>query len=275
MTVPLGTEHKSPDIRTTLLANAIAPPQVLCPHASRSFIATKLGLKQIDPDLKKAAIWTYFRDAIRGEGDNEGATIILNNETKEAWFWFIPLADGVTSIGCVADNDYLLKGRGKPEQTFSEERQRCPSLQDRLVNATQLQPVITAKEFSYSTKQSSGQGWVLVGDAFGFIDPVYSSGVYFALETGIRAADAVLDGFQKKDLSEQQLGCWIEDFQNGAMWVRKLINTFYDNRFRFGRFMKEHPEHRSSVTDLLIGRIFEKSHQQLFDDIDDFIARTA
>ena len=55
---------------------------------------------------------------MRGEGDNEGATIILNTESQESWFWFIPLSRGITSIGCVADNDYLLKGRGKPERSL-------------------------------------------------------------------------------------------------------------------------------------------------------------
>ncbi|MEM1069981.1 MAG: NAD(P)/FAD-dependent oxidoreductase, partial [Planctomycetota bacterium] len=69
----------------------------------QSFLANKLNLKEVDPNLKKAAIWTYYKDAVRGEGDNEGATIIMQTENKEAWFWFIPMSRGVTSIGCVGD----------------------------------------------------------------------------------------------------------------------------------------------------------------------------
>ena len=69
----------------------------------------------------------------------------------------------------------------------------------RLEGATQLGDIRVAKEFSYMTSQSSGSGWVLVGDALGFIDPVYSSGVYFALEMGVRAGDAVVEGFEKAD----------------------------------------------------------------------------
>ena len=251
----------------------IACDVVIDATGQQSFLANKLGLKQVNPDLKKAAIWGYYKGAVRGEGDNEGATIILNTETKDAWFWFIPLSRGITSIGCVADNDYLLKGRGKPEETFSEELARCPGLQPRLMGATRLGDLRTAKEFSYMTSQSAGDGWVLVGDALGFIDPVYSSGVYFALEMGVRAGDAVVDGFEKGDLSGQQLGCWVDSFKAGVHWVRKLVHAFYTKDFSIGRFMKEHPEHRGRVTDLLIGRVFNEGAEAMFADMDDSIQR--
>lgn len=239
----------------------------------QSFLANKLGLKQVDPDLKKAAIWTYYKDAVRGEGDNEGATIILNTESKQSWFWFIPLSRGITSIGCVGDTDYLIKGRGKPENIFYEELERCPGLKPRLENATQLGDIRTAKEFSYMTKANAGDGWVLVGDALGFIDPVYSSGVYFALEMGVRAGDAVAEGLRKGDVSARQLGSWCASFKEGAQWVRKLVNAFYTKEFSIGRFMKEHPEHRGNVTDLLIGRVFGEGAGNLFADMDASIER--
>ncbi|QDT04273.1 Putative oxidoreductase/MT0587 [Rubripirellula lacrimiformis] len=239
----------------------------------QSFIANKLGVKEVNPNLKKAAIWTYFSGAVRGEGDNDGATIIMHTESRNSWFWFIPLSRGITSIGCVADNDYLLKGRGKPEQVYQDELMQCPGLTRRLENATQLGEIRTAKEFSYSTTQSAGDGWTLVGDAFGFIDPVYSSGVYFALEMGIRAGDAIIEGFQIDDLSGQQLGKWNESYAKGANWVRKLVQAFYTSEFSIGRFMKEHPEHRGNVTDLLIGRVFHEDAGNMFDDLDASIER--
>ncbi len=251
----------------------IACKVVIDGTGQQSFLANKLGLKKVDPDLKKAAIWTYYKDAVRGEGDNEGATIILNTESKQSWFWFIPLSRGVTSIGCVGDTDYLLKGRGKPEEIFQQELEICPGLKPRLENATQLGDIRTAKEFSYMTKANAGDGWVLVGDALGFIDPVYSSGVYFALEMGVRAGDAVAEGLRKGDLSAQQLGSWCASFKEGAQWVRKLVNAFYTKEFSIGRFMKEHPEHRGNVTDLLIGRVFGAGAGNLFADMDASIER--
>ena len=233
----------------------------------QSFIANKLGLKEINPDLKKAAIWTYYKDAVRGEGDNEGATIILNTENKDAWFWFIPQSRGITSIGCVSDNEYLLKGRGTPEQIFEEELARCPGLQPRLKNATRIGKLNTAKEFSYMTRAHSGTGWVLVGDAFGFIDPVYSSGVYFALEMGVRAGDSVNEGFANNDLSGEQLGKWSGEFKCGVDRIRQLVHAFYDNDFSIGKFMREYPQYRGNLTDLLIGRVFHEEAGAMFPDL--------
>ena len=234
----------------------------------QSFLANKLGLKEVNPDLKKAAIWGYYRDAIRGDGDNEGATIILQTQSKESWFWFIPQSRGITSIGCVGDNDYLLKGRGTPQETFEEELERCPGLKSRLAPATRLGGLKTAKEFSYMTRQHSGDGWVLIGDAFGFIDPVYSSGVYFALEMGVRAGEAVVQGLERNDLSGEALGVWADDFKQGAVWVRKLVHAFYTKEFSIGRFMKEHPEHRGNLTEVLIGRVFHEGAGKMFEDME-------
>ncbi len=239
-----------------------------------SFVANKLGLKEMNEDLKKAAIWTYFRDAKRDPGDNEGATIILQTESKDAWFWFIPQSRGITSIGVVGDNDYMLKGRGKPEDVFRAELECCPGLKRRLEDATQVGDIRTIKEFSYMTKRHAGDGWVLIGDAFGFIDPVYSSGVYFALEMGVRAGDAVVEGFEKNDLSGRQLGKWCESFKEGVTWVRKLVHAFYTKEFSIGRFMKMHPEHRGNVTDLLIGRVFHDKAGNVFPDMERTIAES-
>jgi flavin-dependent dehydrogenase len=239
----------------------------------QSFLANKLGLKEVNQDLKKAAIWGYFRDAQRDDGDNAGATIILQTENKDSWFWFIPQSRGITSVGCVGDNDYLLKGRGTPEDTFAEELDRCPGLKPRLRGATRLGRLKTAKEFSYMTKQHAGDGWVLVGDALGFIDPVYSSGVYFALEMGVRAGDAIVEGFEKNDLSRAQLSSWVDDFMQGAVWVRKLVHAFYTKEFSIGRFMKDHPEHRGSLTNLLIGRIFNDDASKMFEDMENSIEK--
>ena len=246
---------------------------VMDASGQQSFLSSKLGLKDVNPDLKKAAIWGYYKDAVRGEGDNHGATIIMNTENKESWFWFIPMARGITSIGCVANNDYLLKGRGTPEQTYDEELAMCPGLIPRLKNATRVGDLKTAKEFSYKSRKAAGDGWVLVGDAYGFIDPVYSSGVYFALEMGVRAGDAVAEGLKNGDLSASQLGGWSDEFDQGAQWIRKLVNAFYTKEFSIGRFMKEHPEHRSCLTDVLIGRIFSDGAEQMFSDMDASIAR--
>lgn len=233
----------------------------------QSIIANKLGLKEINPKLKKAAIWGYYKNAHRDAGENAGATIVMHTESKACWFWYIPQSRGITSIGCVGDADYLLRGRGTPEQTFAEEVSMCPGLIPRIDGAERLGDLRVAKEFSYTTTQHAGQGWVLVGDAFGFIDPVYSSGVFFALETGVRAADAVIEGFRTNDLSGERLGCWTDEFKAGMSRVRELVHAFYAPDFSFGKFMKMFPQHRGNLTDLLVGRVFHDEAGHIFEDM--------
>jgi flavin-dependent dehydrogenase len=239
-----------------------------------AFLANRLGLRQDDKQLRKASIWTYYRGAERCE-EGCNTTIILHTHDKKAWFWYIPLRDDIVSVGLVADNDYLLKGRGTPAQTFSEELQKCEAVQSRVAGGKQFGKFHAAKEFSYSTQQHAGEGWVLVGDAFGFIDPVYSSGVFLALKSGELAADAIIDGLRTDNLSEQQLGKWADDFKAGIVWIRKLVHAFYTNEFSFGMFLKDHPNYTGQLTDLLIGRVFHSGAGEIFNDMDPAIEKAS
>ena len=206
-----------------------------------AILANHLNLKQEYEHLKKIAVWTYFKNAEREPGPHGGATIILHTKLKDSWFWFIPLRDNITSVGVVGNRDYMLDGRSTPENTFAEELELCGAMQRRLASAEQVEKHRIAREFSYKTSRQSGDGWVLVGDAFGFIDPIYSSGVYFALKSGELAADAIVEGLQNNDLSAAQLGKWISDYSSGTQWIHKLVEAYYTNEFSFGKFLKGHP----------------------------------
>ena len=111
------------------------------------------------------------------------------------------------------------------------------------------------KDYSYRATQVAGDGWVLVGDAFGFLDPLYSSGVLLALRSGEMAADAICEGLAKGDTSAAQLGKWGPGFNKGVDRMRRLVCEYYDG-FSFGRFVKSFPHLRGKVTDLLIGDLF-------------------
>jgi geranylgeranyl reductase family protein len=227
-----------------------------------SVIMDRLGLREWDPVLKKAALWTYWKGAYRDTGRDEGATMVLQTQGKKGWFWYIPLHDDVLSVGVVAAHDYLFTNRGTKdhEQIYFEEVARCPGLQPRLVNATRIAPFRAAKEYSYRSKRAAGDGWVMVGDAFGFLDPLYSSGVLLALRSGQLAADAVTEGLAIGNTSAAQLGKWEPGFVQGMDRMRRLVCAFYDG-FSFGRFVKKYPHLKGYVTDLLIGDLFK-------DDVD-------
>jgi flavin-dependent dehydrogenase len=233
-----------------------------------------LGLKQINPRLKKAAIWRHFRGAPRDESGGGVKTIILHTRDRRCWFWYIPQSGDVVSVGCVGDNDYLLKGRGTPAEVFDEEVANCPALAERVAASEALDDLAVAKEFSYTTSHAAGHGWTLVGDAWGFIDPVYSSGVYFALKSADMASECVVEALRTGDTSPERLGAWSPQFTEGTKWVRKLVHAFYSGDFRVGKFVMEHPQHAGALTDLLVGKMFSPEMPALFEDLDPWLERS-
>ncbi|TWT87439.1 putative FAD-dependent oxidoreductase LodB [Pseudobythopirellula maris] len=255
-------------------ATAVIGSSVVVDASGQSaMLAGRLGLKRVNPDLKKSAIWRHYRGAHRDESGGGVKTIILHTDQQKSWFWYIPQSDDIVSVGVVGDNDYLLKGRGKPAQIFEEEIAKCDGVVSRLVGAEPLDDLAVAKEFSYSTDRPSGDGWVLVGDAWGFIDPVYSSGVYFAMLSADMASDCIIDALRAKDPSAERLGAWAEEFSMGTKWVRKLVTAFYSGEFRVGKFAMDHPEHVPALTDLLIGRMFSPAVPRMFEDLDPWLER--
>ena len=218
-------------------------------------LQNKFKLRVWDPVLNKGAIWTYWQGAYRDTGRDEGATLVLQTANRQGWFWYIPLHDDRVSVGVVAPFDYLFKGRVSHEQTYQEEVERCPAVKERVSAARRVTGYFATKDYSYRAKQVAGDGWVMVGDAFGFLDPLYSSGVLLALQSGEMAADAIVEGLQRGDVSGRQLGKWGPAFNQGVDRMRRLVCEYYDG-FSFGEFVRTNPHLKGTVTDLLIGDLF-------------------
>jgi flavin-dependent dehydrogenase len=218
-------------------------------------IASRFKLRLWDPILNKGAIWTYFQGAYRDTGRDEGATVVIQTTNRKGWFWYIPQHDDTVSVGVVAPFDYLFKGRGSHEQIYNEEVEACPAVKERVANARRSTGYFATKDYSYRCREVAGDGWVLIGDAFGFLDPLYSSGVLLALKSGEYAADAIAAGLAKGDVSAAQLGHWGPEFNRGVDRMRRLVCEFYDG-FSFGKFVKTYPHLIGKVTDLLIGDLF-------------------
>lgn len=232
-----------------------------------SLLINKLKLRLPDPSLNKGSIWAYYQGAHRDPGRDEGATTVLQVENKQGWFWYIPLHDDIVSVGVVGDFDYLFKGRSSHEEVFLEELEKCPAAKQRVENGTRVSKVFATKDFTYKAKQVAGDGWVLIGDALGFLDPLYSSGVLLALKSGELAADAIAEGLKKGDTSRAQLANWEEMYMVGMERMRKLVCAYYDG-FNFGKFVRRFPHHRGDITDLLIGDLFKDSLDEVFASIE-------
>ena len=236
----------------------------------RSLIGRQLDLNTTEVNLKKASLFTHYEGGYRDEGIDEGATLILHTEEKDSWFWSIPLPYNRTSIGVVGELGYLLQnrrdanGRLDAQKIFTEELAKCPPLQRRLEGAKQLFPIQSTKDFSYRANRIAGNNWVLVGDAFGFLDPVYSTGLFLALKSGEMAADTIIEAFRKDDFSEAQLGSFGPAFVNGMEAFRKLVYAFYTKEFSFARFLSQYPEHQGGIVDILSGDVFRKDVTHIF-----------
>lgn len=218
-------------------------------------IQNTFKLRVWDPVLNKGAIWTYWENAYRDQGRDEGATMVIQTPNKKGWFWYIPLHDNRVSLGVVGPFEYLFKDRGSHEQTYQEEVDQCPAVQKRLTEAKRVTGYFATKDYSYRGTACSGDGWVAIGDAFGFLDPLYSSGVLLALRSGEYAADAIVEGLKTGDLSAAQLGKWGPEFGEGVDRMRRLVCEYYDG-FSFGNFVRHNPHLRGTITDLLIGDLF-------------------
>lgn len=239
----------------------------------RSLIGRQLNLNTVDPYLKKASLFTHYEGGYRDPGIDEGATLILHTEEKDSWFWSIPLPYNRTSVGVVGELDYLLQNRrdsdGKldTQKIFEEELVKCQPLKNRLDGAKKLFPIQTTKDFSYRASRIAGQNWLLIGDAFGFLDPVYSTGLFLALKSGELAADVIVDAFRENDFSEGQLGSFGQTFVDGMEAFRKLVYAFYTKEFSFARFLSEYPEHLGGIVDILSGDVYRRDVTHIFPDM--------
>lgn len=234
-------------------------------------LSKQLGIRVGDPGLKNAAIYAYYKDAFVDEGRNAGATIVIHTPNKMGWFWFIPLPDRITSIGIVAPPSCIITGRGDdPLATLEQEIEDCPSIAKRIVGAKRVSGSYVTSDFTYRSRQLAGNGWVMVGDAFCFLDPIYSSGVMLALQSGAFAADAIHDALGADDVSGKRLGVFGQSLVNGIHAIRRLVYTYYDREFSFAKFMKARPHCHDPLVRTLIGDVFHDENEVLFEHLKDF-----
>ncbi len=232
-----------------------------------AMIGNRFNLLEKDADLRKGAVWTYWKGAHRDQGRDEGATIVLSTKEKKGWFWYIPLHDDVVSVGIVKPFDELFEGNRDHETIYNDELENCPEVKRRVSMGTRCDKFYATKDYSYRARECAGDGWVLVGDAFGFLDPLYSSGVLLALRGASVAADAITEGLGRGDTSAAQLGKWKPEFVQGMERMRRLVIEFYEG-FSFGKFVKANPHLKGHLTDLLIGNLFNDYVGEVFPPMD-------
>ena len=189
-----------------------------------TLLSRKLGIKNKNPTHQSAAIFGHFEGVVRRSGQDEGNISLYWFD--HGWLWMIPLRDGIMSVGAVCWPQYLKMRRSGPGDFLWETIRLCPGVHERMKNARLVGEARATGNYSYRASRMYGEGYILVGDAFAFIDPVFSTGVFFAMNSATLGADAV--------------GAWLRDpasagpvLQRFDRQVRRGIRTVSWFIYRF------------------------------------------
>lgn len=247
-------------------------PVIVDATGQTAMLSNKFGWRVRDPKLKKAVLYSYFKGAHREPDLNGGATLVLRTRVgSNGWFWYIPLENDITSVGVVADPEYLVKGRGQDlAKIFHEEIEKVESVRKRVGNATRADKIYSILDYSYRSMRCAGDGFILIGDAYGFLDPIYSSGVLLALKMAELAADSIHDAFKENDFSAERLGQYQGKLDKGIESMRKLVYAFYNEGFSFSQFLQKYPEQRVNIITLLMGDVFKEGVDDIYRPMADF-----
>lgn len=199
--------------------------------SGRSTVSAKMsGGPRPDRHTSSAAIFGHFRNVPRAPGP-EGGNIRIHL-THPGWMWEIPLPDGITSIGLVVPGEDLAQRDSSVEEFFKVRTGRNPIMAAALANAVRTEVLWTTGNFSYRVSESHSPGVIRVGDAFGFIDPIFSSGVHLALESARDAANAVAEIWKKPSRRAKVLANYDRRIRRRVSYISWFIYNIHDPAFR-------------------------------------------
>ena len=245
-----------------------APITLDC-SGKESFAASRNRWRVPDPELNKVAVWTYYKGAKRDNGIDEGTTTVAFLPEK-GWFWHIPLHDDRVSVGVVAEGKYLTRdGVKAPKDIFHREVTQNKWIEEYLAPGKSTGDYYVTNEFSYHSRHCGCEGLLLLGDAFCFLDPVFSSGLMLALKSGVMAADAVHAAIEANDFSPAQFEDYAATLREGIENMRKLVYVFYHPNFTFRELIVKYPDLAGDITDCLSGDV-NKDFSRLWAAVEEF-----
>jgi flavin-dependent dehydrogenase len=232
-------------------------PMTIDASGRDAFLLSRTGWKIRDAYLNKIAIWTYYEGALRDPGIDAGATTVAYLPDK-GWFWYIPLPGDTASVGIVAEKEYLYRdGLRDLAGIFEREIANNVWIAQHLAPGRRTGPYRVTGEFSYRSRYCASNGLILTGDAFAFLDPVFSSGVFLALRSGEMAGDAVDAALSAGDVSASRFATYGDELCRGIEAMRRLVYAFYDNEFNFRQFLSKYPNLTTDLTDAIVGNLLK------------------
>jgi flavin-dependent dehydrogenase len=246
-----------------------APITLDC-SGKEAFTSVRNGWRMKDPYLNKIAVWTYYKGSKREPGIDEGATTVAYVPEK-GWFWHIPQHNDMVSVGVVAEGKYLTRdGVRDPEQIFKREVEQNAWIKDHLSIGESTGQYFLTSEYSHHARHCGSDGLLLVGDAFAFLDPVFSSGLMLALKSGTMAGEEVHKALLERDFSPARFAPYATYMRQGIENMRKLVYAFYNPDFSFKKVIDKYPEAAGELTDCLSGDV-NKDFEPLWRKIREYV----
>jgi flavin-dependent dehydrogenase len=196
------------------------------------FLSKRLALRRGDPVLKNVALYAHFEGVPRPEGERSGDIRIVSRRDM-GWVWLIPLSDNVTSVGVVMSKKAQdARSKEAPNKVLDDLLASTPITAEQMSSARRVSGARYEADFCYSPCTYVGDRWLLAGDAGSFLDPVFSSGVLFALESGLEAAEAIDRALGLGDVSAASFAAYNRIQRRRYKFFRRFVRGFYDPAFR-------------------------------------------
>ena len=217
-------------------------------------LGARLGEKEPIDSLKKIAFFAHYRNVPRAEGRDAGNTVIV--VLRNAWFWLIPVDADVMSVGLVVDREHFVRCGLEPEELLNRTIAEAPWVAERMKDAERITQIYARKDFSFRMRNMVGPSYALIGDAAGFIDPIFSTGVFMAMKSADMAASAIASRLRTGSMAE--LKAYERRMSKGLDKYLRFIEHFYRREF-LEVFLQ--PTERwgllNAIVGVLAGDIFE------------------
>jgi flavin-dependent dehydrogenase len=194
-----------------------------------NFTGNTEKLRVVHPRLKKLAVFGHFEGVSLDPGSSGGDTVIVR--LKDKWFWLIPISDRITSVGCVMDQEEFTPRRQTPAEVFNSIVGSSGEMRARMQKARLTNVIQTTSDFSYYNRRLAGPRLLRVGDAAGFMDPIFSAGVYLAMYSGRLAARAVLASLAAGDNGRGRFRAYEKEIFRAMEFYWEMVENFYTAPF--------------------------------------------
>jgi len=233
----------SPDRKSRSDPRTFRARAVVDASGRTGLLAHRFGLRIAEPDLDNVAIFAHFSGVPRAEGRRAGDIRVVARADL-GWFWMIPIANDLMSVGAVLPREaFKSVSRTEPGALLSRLIAETPPVDRLMVNAEPCWPVRIERDFTYAARTYAGDRWILAGDAGSFLDPVFSSGVAIAMESGLEGAQAVDAGIARGDLSARAFRRFDRRQRGRYRAFRRFVRGFYTTSFRDLFFSQDPPQH--------------------------------